>query len=153
MDVRRLAYDIAVKTGVNNPFNETTKMAGKDWLCGFFARHPDLSIKNRKLHQLLALLALGSWLLALGLARINEFFQINRSVLETAQLGKSRQPKERDTLQKLRVGDVALQLQSCVPSMHLPATNVYVSMEEDGGSFDERGTTRICRLLHSEWLN
>ena len=40
LDVRRLAYEIAVKTGVNNPFNETTKMAGKDWLCGFFARHP-----------------------------------------------------------------------------------------------------------------
>ena len=44
LDVRRLAYEIAVKTGVNNPFNETTKMAGKDRLCGFFARHPDLSI-------------------------------------------------------------------------------------------------------------
>ena len=30
LDVSRLAYEIAVKTGVNNPLNETTKMAGKD---------------------------------------------------------------------------------------------------------------------------
>ena len=33
LDVRRLAYEIAVKTGANNPFNETTQMAGKDWMC------------------------------------------------------------------------------------------------------------------------
>ena len=58
LDVRRLAYEIAVKTGVNNPFNETIKMASKDWLCGFFALHPDLSIKNRKLHPLLELMTL-----------------------------------------------------------------------------------------------
>ena len=43
LDVRRLGYEIAVKTGANNPFNETTKMAGKDWLCGFLARHPGLA--------------------------------------------------------------------------------------------------------------
>ena len=32
-------------------------------------------------------------------------------------LGKSWQPKERNMLQRLRVGNVALRLQSCVPSM------------------------------------
>ncbi|KAK2185125.1 hypothetical protein NP493_246g03086 [Ridgeia piscesae] len=30
LDVRRLAYEIAVKTRMNNPLNETTKMACKD---------------------------------------------------------------------------------------------------------------------------
>ena len=67
LDVRRLAYEIAVKTGVNNPFNETTKMAGKDWLCGFFARHPDLSIKNPQTTSIARALGFNK-------ARVNEFF-------------------------------------------------------------------------------
>ena len=83
LDIRRLAYEIAVKTGVNNPFNETTKMAGKDWLCGCFARHPDLAIKETQATSIARALGFNK-------ATVNEFFQIYRSVLETAQYTLSR---------------------------------------------------------------
>ena len=77
LDVRRFAYEIAVKTGANNPFNETTKMAGKNWLCGFFARHLDLAIKKSQATNIAR---------ALGFSKTlaNAFFQIYRSVLETS---------------------------------------------------------------------
>ena len=41
----------------------------------------------------------------------------------------------------------------CDQCSAINATNVYFSMKEDGGSFDECGTTWICRLLQSEWLD
>ena len=43
-DVRRLAFKIAEKTGVQHPFNQETRKAGVDWLQGFFSRNQDLSI-------------------------------------------------------------------------------------------------------------
>lgn len=46
VDVRRLAYDLAVKLGLAHTFNAETKMAGRDWLHGFFKRHPDLAIRQ-----------------------------------------------------------------------------------------------------------
>ena len=44
--VRRLAYDMVEALGIKNPFNSTTKLAGKDWLMGFLNRHPALSIRQ-----------------------------------------------------------------------------------------------------------
>ena len=43
---RRLAYDMVEALGIKNPFNSTTKIAGKDWLMGFLNRHPVLSIRQ-----------------------------------------------------------------------------------------------------------
>ncbi|KAK2182382.1 hypothetical protein NP493_355g02013 [Ridgeia piscesae] len=54
-------------------------MADKDWLCG----HPDLSIKNPQATSIPRALGFNK-------ARVNEFFQIYRSVLETAQYTPSR---------------------------------------------------------------
>ena len=44
--VRRLAYDMVEALGIKNPFNSTTKLAGKDWLMGLLNRHPALSIRK-----------------------------------------------------------------------------------------------------------
>ena len=38
VDVRRLAYDLAEKLGLKHNFSVETKMAGRDWLRGFFKR-------------------------------------------------------------------------------------------------------------------
>ena len=161
LDVRRLAYEIAVKTGVNNPFNETTKMAGKDWLCGCFARHPDLAIKKPQATSIARALGFNK-------ATVNEFFQIYRSVLETAQYTLSRVWNMDETgitnvqrpgklvatkgarhVAKVTSGErgaTCSYSRVCDQCSWLPATNVYFSTEEDGGSFDERGTSGICRL-------
>ena len=47
-DVRRLAYDVAVATGTNHPFNQTNKLAGNDWLKSFLRRRSYLSVRQPK---------------------------------------------------------------------------------------------------------
>ena len=44
--VRHLAYERIEALGIQNPFNSTTNLAGKDWLMGFLKRHPALSIRQ-----------------------------------------------------------------------------------------------------------
>ena len=46
VDIRRLAYEYAEKIGVQHRFRHENKMAGKEWLRGFLARHPELSIRK-----------------------------------------------------------------------------------------------------------
>ena len=46
VDVRRLAYGLAEKLNISHTFNTDTKMAGRDWLCGIFKRHPSLAIRQ-----------------------------------------------------------------------------------------------------------
>ena len=46
LEVRLLAYDVVETSGIANPFNQTAKAAGKDWLIGFVRRHPELSIRR-----------------------------------------------------------------------------------------------------------
>lgn len=46
-DVRKLAYELATKNNLQHPFNAELKIAGKDWLAGFRARHKDkLSLRG-----------------------------------------------------------------------------------------------------------
>jgi len=45
VDVRRIAYELAVKLNVKHGFNPGTKMAGKEWLRSFLKRNADLSIR------------------------------------------------------------------------------------------------------------
>ena len=45
-DLRRLAYEFATSNGIQNSFNANSKMAGPDWMDGFFRRHPDLSLRK-----------------------------------------------------------------------------------------------------------
>ena len=46
VDIRPLAYEYAEKLGVEHRFRHENKMAGKKWLRGFLARHPELSIRK-----------------------------------------------------------------------------------------------------------
>ena len=43
--VRRLAFELAERAGVSHSFNCDTRIAGKRWLQGFFARYPGLSVR------------------------------------------------------------------------------------------------------------
>jgi len=45
VDVRRIAYELAVKLNVKHGFNLESKMAGKEWLRSFMKRNKDLSIR------------------------------------------------------------------------------------------------------------
>ena len=44
-DMKRLAYAVAAKLGVDNKFDNERCLAGKDWLSSFMKRHPTLSIR------------------------------------------------------------------------------------------------------------
>lgn len=46
VDIRRLAYEYAEKLGVEHRFRHENKMAVKEWLRGFLATHPELSIRK-----------------------------------------------------------------------------------------------------------
>lgn len=44
-DLRRLAFQLAEKNGLNHPFNKETGLAGLDWASGFLKRHAELSLR------------------------------------------------------------------------------------------------------------
>ncbi|CAF4935366.1 unnamed protein product [Pieris macdunnoughi] len=44
-EIKRIAYEYAVKNNVHNNFNNATQMAGKDWLKGFMKRN-NLSVRK-----------------------------------------------------------------------------------------------------------
>ncbi|XP_022163625.1 uncharacterized protein LOC111029082 [Myzus persicae] len=43
--VRKLAFELADRNGIQHTFNKNTGMAGKDWLKGFLNRHSELSVR------------------------------------------------------------------------------------------------------------
>ena len=45
-DIKRLAYQLAIKNGLRHPFSHENGAAGKKWLKGFLKRHPNLSIRK-----------------------------------------------------------------------------------------------------------
>lgn len=45
-DMRRLAYEFAVASNIQHPFNDKSKMAGRDWVECFLGRHPDLCLRQ-----------------------------------------------------------------------------------------------------------
>ncbi|KAJ8892670.1 hypothetical protein PR048_005251 [Dryococelus australis] len=45
LDVRSLAYQLAMKNKFSHPFCNEPKLAGKDWLRDFRRRHPQLSLR------------------------------------------------------------------------------------------------------------
>jgi len=46
MDIRRIVYDYAEKKNIAHPFSKQNKMAGRDFVKGFLARHPELSLRK-----------------------------------------------------------------------------------------------------------
>ena len=75
IDVRRLAYAVAQKLGVQHPFSHANKMAGYDWLRGFLSRHDDLSVRIPQGTNIAR---------AVGLNRVKvgHFFNAYRALLE-----------------------------------------------------------------------
>ena len=73
-DVRHLAYDVAVATGINHPFNQTNKLAGKDRLKSFIGRHSDLSVRQPQRMNF-------SRDVGFNQPKVNEFFGIYKDVL------------------------------------------------------------------------
>ena len=75
VDMRHLAYDLAEKLGLKHNFSAETKMAGRDWLRGFFKRHEDLAIRRPQGTNIAR---------AVGFNRpkVHQFFELYRSQLE-----------------------------------------------------------------------
>ncbi|KAF5281763.1 hypothetical protein FQR65_LT14558 [Abscondita terminalis] len=45
-DVRRLAFQLAIRNGLKHPFSARSAVAGKKWLKSFMSRHPQLSFRK-----------------------------------------------------------------------------------------------------------
>ncbi|KAF2892904.1 hypothetical protein ILUMI_13269 [Ignelater luminosus] len=45
-ELKKLAYELAVRNNKQNKFNEEKGQAGKDWIQGFLRRHRDLSLRK-----------------------------------------------------------------------------------------------------------
>lgn len=45
-DVRKLAFEIAVRNNIKNNFNQEKRMAGKKWYYKFMSRHKELSLRQ-----------------------------------------------------------------------------------------------------------
>ena len=45
-DIRRLAYQLATKNNITNPFNKDDKTAGRKWFKKFLKRNPQLSLRT-----------------------------------------------------------------------------------------------------------
>jgi hypothetical protein len=45
-ELRRLAFEIAERSGIQNNFNKNERLAGVDWLNGFLKRNPGISLRK-----------------------------------------------------------------------------------------------------------
>lgn len=45
-DIRKIAFQLAVRSDLKNNFNKEKEMAGEDWFQKFMKRHPDLSLRK-----------------------------------------------------------------------------------------------------------
>ncbi|XP_023310354.1 uncharacterized protein LOC111691547 [Anoplophora glabripennis] len=82
LELRSLAYQLAVKNGKKHRFNTTAKLAGVDWVQGFLKRHCDLSIKPEAT----------SAARAMGFNKISvaKFYELLGAVLDKYKLGPDR---------------------------------------------------------------
>ena len=82
-DVRKLAYEIAERTGIRHPFIKETKMAGKEWLKGFLTRYPNLSIREPQGTSLARVSGFTK-------TEVKNFFMIFKDLLEAIHAAPSR---------------------------------------------------------------
>lgn len=79
IELRRLAYQLAVKNDKTHNFNTDKEMAGADWLKGFLKRHQNLSI--RKPEATSAARAMG-----FNKVAVNKFYQLLGDVYDKFKL-------------------------------------------------------------------
>jgi hypothetical protein len=78
IQLRRLVFDLAVKNGINHPFNEKGT-AGKDWIAGFLRRHPNISFRTPEATSL-------SRATGFNQVQVQRFFTNLRTVLEKEKM-------------------------------------------------------------------
>lgn len=74
-ELRILAFQLAERNHIENPFNAETGMAGEDWLSGFLKRHPELSFRRPEPTS-------AARAMAFNKVAVNEFFTLLESVVE-----------------------------------------------------------------------
>jgi hypothetical protein len=134
LDVRRLAFDVAEAAGVSHPFNKETRLAGKDWLSGFFARHPDLSVREPQGTNL-------SRAVGFNKPKVDQFFDLYEKLL---------------TSHKYKPSDVWNMDETGITNVHKPGKIVATKGARQIGKITsgERGSTVtvICAIVWSEKL-
>jgi hypothetical protein len=45
-DIKHMSFQLAIRNGLNHPFNEEKSAAGRKWLWFFLKRHPILSVRT-----------------------------------------------------------------------------------------------------------
>lgn len=74
-DVRRLAFQIALKNDIPHVFNEEKQIAGKKWYYNFMKRHKDISLREPQATSLAR---------AQGFSKdnVNEFFEMLKTIVD-----------------------------------------------------------------------
>ena len=77
-DLRRIAYDFAEANNVSHPFNQTQRMAGKDWVTDFIKRN-HLAVRTPQSTSM-------NRVLAFDREKIARFFSLLKAVYETENI-------------------------------------------------------------------
>ena len=73
--MRHLAYNFAKQMGINNAFNNESKMAGVDWLQGFMSHNPQLSIRTPQATSVTRAIGFNK-------PKLNQFLSVYKSLFE-----------------------------------------------------------------------
>lgn len=83
IDLRKIAYQLAVKNNKKNNFSQKKEMAGYDWYRCFMARHPELSLRKPEATSIAR---------AMGFNRVvvGQFYELLGGLLETYKFSADR---------------------------------------------------------------
>jgi len=82
-DLRRLAFQLAERNGIDHPFNKETKLAGEDWASSFLRQHPQLSVRQPEATS--AARARG-----FNAVTVGEFFSLLETVMDEKKFSPTR---------------------------------------------------------------
>ena len=83
VDLRKLAFEIAEANGVELNFNQDKRMAGRDWLTGFKARHPEISVRKPEATSLARAQAFNK-------PQVSKFFRVLEETMKTYNINPLR---------------------------------------------------------------
>ena len=76
-DIRRLAYDVAVRAGLGHNFDRASKLTGRSWAYAFLKRHPELTLR----------VATSTSLDGFNSEAVGHFFAIYKGILAPGEFG------------------------------------------------------------------
>ncbi|XP_018578256.1 uncharacterized protein LOC108916477 [Anoplophora glabripennis] len=82
-DFRSVAFQLAVKNGLDHSFNKDKKMAGKDWMAKFMDRHPELSLRKPEATS-------GGRAMGFNRVNVSRFFELLTSIVEKHKITADR---------------------------------------------------------------